>query len=299
MVQTTYIDATIEVLRRTLKMMFKIEATPTHHKQEESQISPFEISGVIGVTGPVTGCIVVSFPEHFAREMAARTFDGDTKVVLSDISEDEIIDCVGEVANVVGGNLLPVLGDSPGELRLSLPSVVLGTHRVVWRRKDTPYELVLFETELGEFGVGINMRRDEDEFMDTSVSNKSFKFLLVDDSRVTRRLLKNALIEADIGSCQFFEAAHGQEALDELERIQYQVDAVFCDLNMPVMDGMEFLNTLGTRGKLQTCPVIMVTGDLSEGRGVQTLAHGARDLIGKPFTPETIRESVKNVLGAV
>jgi CheY-like chemotaxis protein len=292
-VSNNYLNDALEVTVRTLNMMFQITATPTQHKLEDSQISPFEISGVIGITGSVTGCLVVSFPDKIAREITSRTFK---ELSPDQVTEEDIVDCVGEVANIVGGNLLRVLGDKDGSLHLSLPGVVMGTHRVVWRRKDTPYDLVILNTEFGQFGVGVNLRVEP--AMETK-PDKPFKFLLVDDSRVTRRLMKNALKEADVGECEYFEAADGQEALDELEKMNYGIDLVFCDINMPNMDGLEFLKHLTDRGKLEACPVIMVTGDLSEGTGAQTLENGAKDLVGKPFTAETIRASIEKVLGAV
>lgn len=286
-----YIGATVEVVQRTFEMMFQLGVRLSDHRQEESQVPPFAVSGVIGITGPTTGCVVISFPEDLAREMAARTFSSDAN---GSVSDDDIYDCVGEVANVVGGNLLPMLEKGTGEHRISLPSVVVGEHRVVWRRKDTPYDLVFFETELGRFGAGINLRQEEEEAVE---SNAAYRILLVDDSRLTRRLVRKAVDEAGLGECQFIEAPDGQAALKELEQIGYAVDAIFCDLYMPNLDGIGFLDTMASRGKLAGCPVIMVTGDASEGRGEQAVAHGARECLGKPFTPQSVRDALRRALG--
>jgi two-component system chemotaxis response regulator CheY len=152
--------------------------------------------------------------------------------------------------------------------------------------------MVLFKTDLGEFCAGVNLNDSPED-----MNEKPYRFMIVDDSKVMRRVLKNTLQEADIGACQIYEAADGQFALDELERIGFDVDAVFCDINMPNMSGMTFLDSMAERGRLQSCPVIIVTGDASEGLGDRLLARGARDWVCKPFTPEAVREALRDILG--
>jgi two-component system chemotaxis response regulator CheY len=129
-----------------------------------------------------------------------------------------------------------------------------------------------------------------------SNNGQSYKFLLIDDSRLTRRLMKKALDDLGIGECEFLEATNGRAALDELERTEYDVDAIFCDLYMPDMDGMEFLKSLAARNKLDGCPVIVVTGDLSPAGGEEAVRRGATAWIGKPFTPDTVRDALSRAL---
>jgi CheY-specific phosphatase CheX len=153
-----YSEALIEVIQRTFHMMFDLDVCLYQRRREESQMPPFEVSGVIGITGPNAGSVVVSFPSQFAHDIAVRTFGAEDG---TDIADEDVYDCVGEVANVIGGNLLPVLQDGGADHRISLPSVVVGTHRVVWRRKDTPYELLLFQSEAGDFGAGLSLRKGD------------------------------------------------------------------------------------------------------------------------------------------
>lgn len=288
-----YVDAVVEVIQRTLSMMFDIDAHTWAMKKEESQSSPFEISGVIGITGPVTGSVVISFPQKLALEMTARTFDSQNDAF---VTEGDIFDCVGEVANVVGGNLLPLFGKDGRDLRLSVPSVVVGTHRVVWRLKETPYELILFETEWGHFGVGFHLHEKKAE---ETKSEAAHKFMIIDDSRVARRLLVNALKETDIGEFQAKEFGNALTALKALEECNYDVDLIFCDVNMPEMEGPAFLEEMVKRGKLASCPVIMVTGDVSRERSTECMAKGAKDLIEKPFMPETVQQALNKILSLV
>jgi CheY-like chemotaxis protein/CheY-specific phosphatase CheX len=286
-----YMDDVIDVIRRTLNRMFKMTTYSWELKREESQVPPFEISGVLGFTGPVTGCLVVSFPVQLAHEMTIRTFNIPVDLL---VTEDDMYDCVGEVANVIGGNLLPLFkGKSrEGKARLSVPSVVVGSHRVVWRRKDTPYELVLFETDWGQFGAGFNLH-EEDQTMHEGTS--SYRLMIIDDSRVARRLLINAIEEADMDDCHIIEHSNAETALEYLEENDFETDLIFCDINMPGMEGTEFLRILADRGMIEKCPIIMVTGDVSEDQAEECKRIGARDLIEKPFTPDVIHKMISQV----
>jgi len=94
---------------------------------------------------------------------------------------------------------------------------------------------------------------------------------------------------------QVFEAGNGAEALGVLK--QTQVDLILCDINMPVMDGLEFIKQLPGVANAKGVPVVMITTEGSESHVVQALSCGARGYIRKPFTPEQVREQVMPVLG--
>ena len=97
----------------------------------------------------------------------------------------------------------------------------------------------------------------------------------------------------DLSEC--FEAANGQEALDLL-RSEW-VDAILTDINMPRMDGQEFLERLASDDLLRSIPVIVISTDSTSQRIAQMLAIGARTYVTKPFMPETLRERLEAVLG--
>jgi len=119
---------------------------------------------------------------------------------------------------------------------------------------------------------------------------------VVDDSRVMRRMLEKALRDAGFTDCEILQAEDGQAALQELRKIGYNVDAVFCDLCMPNLDGLGFIDILGTDGVLDRVPVIICTGDVREARGREALTRGARKLIAKPFTLQDVADSLKDLL---
>jgi len=125
---------------------------------------------------------------------------------------------------------------------------------------------------------------------------KSVRALIVDDSSVMRKIVERALRQAGIDLTQVFEAGNGAEALGVLQG--NGVDLILCDINMPVMDGLEFVKQLSGVEQARGVPVVMITTEGSESHVVQALSCGARGYIRKPFTPDQVKEHVMPLLAA-
>ena len=123
---------------------------------------------------------------------------------------------------------------------------------------------------------------------------ENMRVLIVDDSSVMRKIIERMLRQAGIDVKQVFEAGNGAEALGVLK--DSSVDLILCDINMPVMDGLEFVKQLPGVENAKGVPVVMITTEGSEGHVVQALSAGARGYIRKPFTPDQVREHVIPVL---
>jgi two-component system, chemotaxis family, chemotaxis protein CheY len=123
---------------------------------------------------------------------------------------------------------------------------------------------------------------------------KSIRALIVDDSSVMRKIVERSLRQAGIDLKQVVEAGNGAEAIAVLN--QGPVDLILCDINMPVMDGLEFVKQLSGIENAKGVPVVMITTEGSESHVVQALSCGARGYIRKPFTPEQVKEHVIPVL---
>jgi len=108
--------------------------------------------------------------------------------------------------------------------------------------------------------------------------------LIVDDSSVMRKIVERSLRQAGINLSQILEAGNGAEALSILA--EHRVDLILCDINMPVMDGPEFIKRLPGVTNAKNVPVVMITTEGSEAHVVQALSCGARGYIRKPFTAE-------------
>src|SRR5271170_7582715 len=119
--------------------------------------------------------------------------------------------------------------------------------------------------------------------------------LIIDDSSVMRKIVERSLRQAGLDLSKVFEAGNGAEALSVLQGDK--VDLILCDINMPVMDGLEFVKQLSGVENAKGTPVVMITTEGSEAHVVQALSAGARGYIRKPFTPEQVRDQVIPLLG--
>jgi two-component system chemotaxis response regulator CheY len=118
--------------------------------------------------------------------------------------------------------------------------------------------------------------------------------LIIDDSSVMLKIVERSLRQAGINLTQVLEAGNGAEALGVLQ--ESKVDLILCDINMPVMDGLEFVKQLAGVENGKGVPVVMITTEGSESHVVQALSAGARGYIRKPFTPDQVKEHVIPVL---
>jgi two-component system, chemotaxis family, chemotaxis protein CheY len=122
----------------------------------------------------------------------------------------------------------------------------------------------------------------------------SLDVLIVDDSAAIRKILHRVLVQADVPLGNVYEASDGLEALEKLK--SEKVGLILSDINMPNMDGIEFLGKLKASDNLKTVPVVMVTTEGSQAKVMQALELGANGYVRKPFTAEQIKEKLAGIL---
>jgi two-component system chemotaxis response regulator CheY len=120
--------------------------------------------------------------------------------------------------------------------------------------------------------------------------------LIVDDSSVMRKIVERALRQAGLDSMHVYEAGNGMEGLEVLR--SSSIDLILSDINMPSMDGLEFLRQIKEQNLAPGVPVVMITTESSEEHVKQAIAAGARGYIRKPFTAEQVKERVLPLLKA-
>lgn len=118
--------------------------------------------------------------------------------------------------------------------------------------------------------------------------------LIVDDSSVMRKIVERALRQAGLESLVVFEAGNGNEGLDVLKA--RAVDLILSDINMPAMDGLEFLRQIRLQKLAPDVPVVMITTESSAEHVRQAIEAGAQGYIRKPFTAEQVKERVLSLL---
>jgi len=121
--------------------------------------------------------------------------------------------------------------------------------------------------------------------------------LIVDDSSVMRKIVERSLRQAGLESLVVFEAGSEIEGLEVLR--SKKVDIILSDINMPSMDGLEFVRQLRLQQLAPDAPVVMITTESSEEHVKQAIRAGAKGYIRKPFTADQVKERVLSLLSAV
>jgi two-component system chemotaxis response regulator CheY len=123
-----------------------------------------------------------------------------------------------------------------------------------------------------------------------------YNLLVVDDSAITRKVIKRAISMTGLDLGDVYEAQDGVEALEVLAA--NWIDIVFSDLNMPRMNGTELIEKMAQSHLLDSVPVIVITSDRNELRLSELKTRGVRAHLNKPFRPEELREVMTRVLAS-
>ncbi len=118
--------------------------------------------------------------------------------------------------------------------------------------------------------------------------------LIVDDSAAIRKILVRVLAQANLGVGKVFEAADGREALDAVK--QQPVGLILSDINMPNMDGLQFLGELRANDSWKHIPVLMISTEESQTKVMEAVQLGAQGFVRKPFTADQIKEKLAGIL---
>ncbi len=119
--------------------------------------------------------------------------------------------------------------------------------------------------------------------------------LIVDDSKLVHAMIAQTLEMANVEIQEVLHAMNGKEGLEVLHN--HSIDLVFSDIHMPVMDGIEMIETAFRDENLKSIPIIVISSEGSHKR-IDELKHfGVKHYIRKPFTPEMINEVIQQVMG--
>jgi two-component system chemotaxis response regulator CheY len=121
----------------------------------------------------------------------------------------------------------------------------------------------------------------------------SVTVMLIDDSATVRHQAHKALTEAGF---EVLEAHDGVDAFEKLEASTSHISLILCDVNMPRMNGIEFVEALAKRGGAKP-PVLMLTTEGHPELIQRAKSSGARGWMIKPFKPELLVAAAKKITG--
>ncbi len=110
--------------------------------------------------------------------------------------------------------------------------------------------------------------------------------LIIDDSKLTRRLVKNVLDECTSIN-EIYEKNSGTSGLKRIDS-DTTIDLVLLDINMPEMNGIEVLTKIRKNSRLNHIKVIMISSESDQDDIKRCLKLGANDYLQKPFTSDAL-----------
>ncbi len=142
-----YINPFLKSVKNVFDTMINVPFTLGKPDLKRDKIPSFELSGIIGITGEVTGCVVISLSEGIALQLASALLEEEIVEI-----NDDCTDAIGEIANMVAGDAKK---DFPkGNTSVSVPTIIIGKHQVAYPT-GIPIISIPCKTSGGELTVDI------------------------------------------------------------------------------------------------------------------------------------------------
>lgn len=117
--------------------------------------------------------------------------------------------------------------------------------------------------------------------------------LIVDDCPVMRMIIRRTVDLCGFNIDEIVEAGNGKEGLEFME--QYDFDLIISDIYMPVMGGTEMLERVKQNPRTMHIPVLTISAESNQTK-VDVISGLSTDFVHKPFSPETLRDKMQQVL---
>ncbi len=117
------------------------------------------------------------------------------------------------------------------------------------------------------------------------------KVLVIDDSALIHQMYKMVLMRY---KCDIVDALNGQDGLDKLAK-NPDTNMILLDINMPLMNGLEFIKKVKGLGTYDHIPIIIVSTEGKEEDTMRGLSLGAKGYVKKPFQPSDLHTLIEKL----
>ncbi len=131
-----------------------------------------------------------------------------------------------------------------------------------------------------------------DELSFECYDTEALRVLIVDDSRMARKMIHRVL--SNLGIQHFAEAVDGSEAIALLEKERF--DLVVTDYNMPEVNGLELTEHIRSHETLSHLPILMVTSEANQTHLSNVAQSGVNAMVDKPFEPTLVKRLLQRML---
>ena len=147
-----YINPFINAVKKLFNTMIDVPFKLGKPCLKQGNVPEYEISGIIGLSGTVSGCVVINLSKEIALQLVSA-------LISEEITEldDDCTDAIGEIANIIAGNAktdFPSQGTS-----ISVPSVVIGKHKVSYP-SGLPIIAIPCITDKGELVIEVALKEN-------------------------------------------------------------------------------------------------------------------------------------------
>lgn len=147
----SYINPFILATKSCFTTMVATEVHPETPSLKTHPYPTYDISGVIGLSGTAQGSISLSFPRVDAENFVKLMLGG-----ITSLSEDEMVDGIGEIVNIIAGNAKQHLTNF--DLSISLPNVIIGKKHTLSGQSGSPTIVVPFSGNNGKFAMEVSLK---------------------------------------------------------------------------------------------------------------------------------------------
>lgn len=143
-----FITPFIASIQNVFSTMLQLPVNIGDPSVKENPATTYDVSGIIGMSGDVSGSVAVSFPKATAERVVS-LFTGTTMTA----EHPDFADAIGELTNMISGNAKGMFGKK--SVSISCPSVILGSNHIVARPKDVPCIAIPCSTDCGELVIEV------------------------------------------------------------------------------------------------------------------------------------------------